>query len=208
MQVTKIGVFHLVFTFGLTVLMPLAAFGHRPIFTDDAATGPETAVRFADPSISQVVYREITEKTPQIWLAFTAPEDFELFVQIGVPVLERLKDFRPNLALVGPGLPQAELPFAVPEGMGAIVLSTKEVTEPRFFHEHFTGTDSWILRSETVRLPAAGQYYLVAFSPEGQTGKLWVAIGTRESFSPLDMLRFPIWRAKVRKFHEVDSTAR
>jgi hypothetical protein len=180
---------------------------HRPIFTDHAASGPESAIPVADPAISQVVYREITETNPQVWLTFTVPEGFDLFVQIGVPVLPRLKDFRPALALVGPGLPKDQAPFPLPDGMGILVLSTKEVANPRFFHEHFTGTDSWILRSETVRLKTGGRYFLVAFSPERQAGKLWVAVGTRESFGPLDLLRFPEWRKKVRAFHEVSSPA-
>lgn len=179
------------------------AFAHRPLFTKDPATGPETAIQLADPQISQVVYRELTEKTPQVWLTFTVPENFELFFQIGVPVIERLKEFRPSVALIGPGLPQTELPFELPEGMGALVFATQDVNNPSFFHEHFTGTDSWILRSETVRLVKAGRYYLVAFSPQNQPGKLWVAVGTKESFTALDLLNFPSWRARVREFHEV-----
>ena len=53
----------------------------------------------------------------------------------------------------------------MPKDIGAKVFSTKDVEKPRFFHEHFTNTDSWILRSETVRLTKPGRYYLVAYSP-------------------------------------------
>jgi hypothetical protein len=87
--------------------------------------------------------------------------------------------------------------------MGAKVFATKEVEKPRFFHEHFTGTDSWILRSETIRLARPGRYYLVAFSPQGQTGKVWLSVGKRESFSLDDLKEFPAWRRRVREFHEV-----
>ncbi|MCJ7675738.1 MAG: hypothetical protein MUO33_11395, partial [Sedimentisphaerales bacterium] len=45
---------------------------HRPIFSEKAATSPETAVLVAEPAVSQVIYHEMTEKTPQIWLAFDA----------------------------------------------------------------------------------------------------------------------------------------
>jgi len=182
---------------------PQQLLAHRPIFTEDAATSPETAIPMTDPSISQVVYREIAQKTPQVWLTFTVPKDFDLFLQIGVPAIDRLKDFRPAMAVIGPGLPDKDVPFNLPKDTGAKVFSTTEVAKPRFFHEHFTGTDSWILRSETVRLASPGRYYLVAFSPQGQTGKFWLSVGKRESFSLDDLKEFPAWRRRVREFHEV-----
>ncbi len=182
---------------------PQRVLAHRPIFMGDAATSPETAIQMTNPDISQVVYREITQKSPQIWLTFTVPKDFDLFIQIGVPAIDRLKDFRPAVVVVGPGLPDETKPFKIPKDMGAKVFSTKEVEKPRFFHEHFTNTDSWILRSETVRLTSPGRYYLVAFSPQGQTGKLWLSIGKRESFSLDDFKQFPSWRKRIQEFHEV-----
>ena len=190
-------------TFVLVSLLGRELFAHRPIFTADAAASPETAIRITNPDISQVIYREITQHTPQVWLTFTAPKDFELFIQIGVPVIDRLKDFRPSMALIGPGLPADAAPFPLPQGLGAKVFSTKEVEKPRFFHEHFTSTHSWILRSETVRLPSAGRYYLVAFSLGNQTGKLWLSLGKRESFSLDDLKQFPAWRKRIQEFHEV-----
>jgi hypothetical protein len=182
---------------------PQRLLAHRPIFTEDAATSFETAIPMTAPDISQVVYREIAQKTPQVWLTFTVPKDFGLFIQIGVPVIDRLKDFRPAMVVVGPALPDKDAFFKMPKDAGAKVFSTKEVVKPRFFHEHFTGTDSWILRSETVRLASPGRYYLVAFSPQKQTGKLWLSIGKRESFSLDDIRQFPSWRARIREFHEV-----
>jgi hypothetical protein len=182
---------------------PLLA--HHPLFTDDKAAGPDTAIRVKDPDISQVVYREINNGSPQIWLSFDAPKNFKLFVQIGVPIIDRLKDFRPAMAIVGPGLPGTDTPFKLPEKNGVKVLATKEVAKPEFFHEPFTNTDSWILRGETITLPAAGRYYLVGFSPDNQFGKLWLSIGEKESFGVLDLLRFPAWVKKVQEFHEVDN---
>ena len=192
------GVF--LFTFAL---LPHSALAHRPIFTEDAAKSPGTAIQMADPTVSQVVYREITEKAPQVWLTFTVPKDFALFIQIGVPKIDRLKELRPAMVVVGPGLPSKAPPFTIPESTGTKIFPTQEVATPRFFHEHFTGTDSWILRSETVKLSQPGRYYLVAFSPQKQTGKLWLSIGKKESFSLDDLKEFPAWRMRIREFHEV-----
>jgi len=193
----------LFFTVWTALLRP--TFAHRPIFTDDKATGPDTAILIKEPQISQVVYREITKDSPQVWLAFDVPEKFDIFVQIGIPAIDRQKDFRPVMALVGPGLPDKDVPFELPQNVGAKVFSTKHVAQPRFFHEHFTGTDSWILRSETVALPQSGRYFLVAYSPDNQTGKLWLSVGKKESFTLQDLWEFPVWRKRIREFHEIES---
>jgi hypothetical protein len=185
--------------------LPQQANAHHPIFTEDKATGPDTAIPIKDPQISQVVYREITKDSSQVWLTFEVPKDFKLFVQIGVPAIDRLKDFRPAMAIVGPGLPDNDPPFTLPKDAGAKVLLTKEVAKPRFFHEHFTNTDSWILRGETVVLPKAGRYYLAGYSPDKQTGKLWLSVGKKESFSLEDLKDFPTWTKKIQAFHEVPS---
>jgi hypothetical protein len=186
------------------ILSPELLFAHRPLFTGDKATSPETAIRVQDPQISQVVYREITKESTQIWLSFEAPKDFKLFVQIGIPVIDRLKDYRPAMAVVGPGLPEQDPPFKLPENTGATILTTKEVAKPQFFHEPFTNTDSWILRSETITLPKAGPYYLVGYSPANETGKLWLSLGQTESFSLRDLKDFRTWTRKVDAFHETN----
>ncbi len=43
----------------------------------------------------------------------------------------------------------------------------------------------------------------VGFSPKGQTAKLWLFIETKESFTAMNLLQFPIWSKKIQKFHEV-----
>jgi len=196
----------------ISIMFPIilcsVAQAHRPIFSDNAATDANTAVRIAQPAISQVIYREITDEAKQVWLAFDAKKGFKLFMQIGVPVLDRLKEFRPAMLVVGPGLSGKNLPFTLPEGAGAKNFPTDDVQEPRFFKEHFTGTDSWILRSETVILPESGRYYVVAYVPSGQKGKLWLSIGKKESFGLAEWAKFGEWKKKIRKFHEISEHSR
>ena len=155
-----------------------------------------------DVSVSEVVYHEVTAESSPLWAAFSAEAGQSLYAQIAVPVIEGLEDYRPTLVLLGPGLPEVELPFDVPEGLGGLVFGTADAT-PRFFDEHFTGTQSWILLEEDAEAPAAGQYYLVAFHPEGAPGKLWVSWGTAEVFGLPDLLTYPETVAIVREFHEV-----
>ena len=192
----------LIATILVMILCP-AAQAHRPIFSEKAATDPNTAVLITRPAISQVIYREITEDAEQIWLAFDANEGFELFIQVGVPVIDRLKEFRPAMLAVGPGLPEENLPFDLPAGVGANDFPTDSIKEPRFFHEHFTGTDSWILRSDTIKIPKSGRYYVVAYVPSGEKGKLWLSVGRTEAFGLADWAEFGEWKKKIRRFHDV-----
>lgn len=187
----------------------LTAGAHMPTLSDGTAADAESALELVDVQVSRVVYHEVTAAAPQLWLTFTIDEPQSLKVNLGVPFIERLADFRPALALLGPGLPAApaDLPFKVPTSLGAQVFTTDAVATPEFFNEPFSGTQSWIVSDDTLDLPAAGRYYLVAFVPSGELGKLWVAPGVKEVFTPADIAGLAQLLPAVRVFHEADPTA-
>ena len=157
-----------------------------------------------DIDVSQVVYSPLSAADPQLWLTFEATAGTTLDVSLGLPVLDRLADYRPNLALLGPGLPPIELPIELPPNVGGVVFES-ETRHPRTFHEHVTGTESWILIEDSVTLSETGTYYVVAYPSGDQVDKLWVAIGTREAFGLRDLLSFPTIIRDVRAFHEVSN---
>ena len=190
----------ILFLFVLTELV----FAHKPIWSDKPAIDSNTAIALIDPNISQVVYRSLPAGPNQVWTTLAAHAKFKLYVQIGVPVIERLKHFRPNLAVIGPGLPKSNLPFKIPSGYGATIIDTNSV-EPRFFHEPFTGTDSWILESKTIELPQSGTFYVVAFDPKQSGGKLWISVGQKEKFGLANLLNMGQTIKLVRGFHESDT---
>jgi len=184
------------------LVLTSVALAHRPTFSDGSATDANSAREIKEVDVSQVVYHDLARGAKQLWLTLQGEKDYALFVQIGVPVLDRLKDYRPSVVLVGPGLPQVELPFDVPEGQGGRIIKTDDVTEPRLFHEHFTDTRSWILKELDIPLPASGRYYLVAYHPTDLPGKVWVAVGKVEKFGLGDLLKFREWTIQARRFHE------
>ena len=176
---------------------------HKPSFSGEY-DAPERAFAVSDPDISIVVYQEITCELDQLWLGWEGAAGDEAYIQLGVPVIERLEDYVPSVALLAPGLPASDepLPFAVPDGLGAAVFHGEDADAPALFHEEFTQTDSWIWVEETLTLPADGPVYLVAWHPGGQTGKLWLATGTIEDFSDVAVSEFIEWSEAVHDFHE------
>lgn len=188
---------------------------HQPTLSDGTAVSPESAIQFENVQISRVVYHEITAAAPQLWLTFSIDEPQNLLLQVGVPRIDRLADLRPALAVLGPGLPEPDatlrafLPFEVPAGLGVALYDSSGVTDPERFDEPFSGTLAWILVDVEPELPAAGQYYVVAWVPQpGQPGsaaaegKLWVALGKLEVFGPEDIAALPEEIEAVRAFHE------
>ena len=182
------------------VLLLSLGWAHKPTFATDCGSA-DSACIVGDPEVSIVVYQPVTCDVDQLWLTYYAPAGFELYAQLGVPVIDRLEDYRPSMAVIHPGLPQADqpLPFDVPDGMGVLVF---EGGEPESFYEPFTQTESWVVAEETIELPEEGLGYVVAWDPEGWTGKLWLATGTVEDFSDVDLSEFGEWSEQVNDFHE------
>lgn len=180
---------------------PVAS-AHLPIFDDGTAVDAEHALIISDIGLSQVVYHEVVDPAQPLWIGFDAVAGQELYFNPGVPAIDSLRDYRPAFALVGPGLAAATLPFAIPDGDGAALYPTSDIADPEFFHEPFSGTDSWILFKKTVTLPQSGRYYLVGYAPTGQAGKFWIAVGKREEFGPDAISTLPQDIARVRAFHE------
>ena len=179
------------------------AFAHQPIISDGSAVDAAHAIKLKDVQVSRVVYHEVTAKSARLWITFEVDRTQKLRLQLGVPFIERLHEYRPTLVLLGPGLPKVELPFEIPGDTGGLIFDTRDAGPPRVFHEPFTGTSSWILSEHDVELPEPGRYYVVAYDPPSEPGKLWVALGTKEAFGLKDMLMLPKVIAQVRAFHEM-----
>lgn len=198
---------------GSFLLLGIALFSnqadaHKPSYANNHSS-METAFEVEDPEISIALYAEMTCTEDTLWLQMRTDDVSEVWIELGVPKLERLEDYRPSLVVLAEGLPDddnEDLPFDVPEGMGSLVIDTGDVEEPTEFYEPFTQTESWILYQEWLSLPENTDVYLVAYNPEGYTGKLWVAVGLTEDFSDVEASDFTEWLDKTQGFHEVNDT--
>jgi hypothetical protein len=190
----------------LIAMFAAAAHAHKPVSIGGTYRDILDALPLTDIDVSQVVYAELTAEEPELWLTFTNDEPAEVYVSLGVPVLDRLVGYRPWIAVLGPGLPNVDVPVAVPEGYGGFAFQGRPPTEDDLFYEPFTGTESWITAEETVPLLEKGRHFIVAWAPE-EAGKLWVAVGVREQFALRDVLSLPATVRDVRAFHEVADRA-
>jgi hypothetical protein len=192
----------------LAVLLSIGGLAHRPVAIGGTFDGPAESVRVTSPDVSQVVYGDVSVAHSSLWVAVDVAAATDLYVQLGVPAIERLRTFRPQMAIVGPGLPSLALPFAVPSGMGGILVVTSSVADGAFLHEPVTNTDSWVLGEASVHVFAAGTYYVVVWSSSIVDGKAWVAVGQREAFGWKDIVTLPKTINAVRAFHEVGPDSR
>ncbi len=193
---------------GVWVLVGVGASAHRAVAIGGTYDGPALAIQLADPGLSQVVYGDLPVAHPSLWVAVDVPAATDLYVQLGVPVLQRLRTYRPQLAIFGPELPALGIPVAVPAGLGGLLVVTSSIGDAPIFHEPITDTDSWILGEATVHFPSAGRYYVVAWSSSIMDGKAWIAVGSREAFGWNDVITLPDVVRAVRAFHEVGPDVR
>ncbi|MEC8276152.1 MAG: hypothetical protein VXZ96_08140 [Myxococcota bacterium] len=176
------------------------ALAHKPSF-GGSFTSPDSAFDIIDADISIVVYQELTCDNPELWMAFDVEPGYELYVQLGVPVIDRLDSYFPSVAVVAAGFPQdADVPFDLPEGMGALVFDAEP--DSADFFEPFTQTESWIWREEWVEITQGGAGFVVGWHPEELTGKIWLATGEVEDFSDVNPADFAYWNEAVNNFHE------
>lgn len=183
---------------GLGMLVFLASIApaeaHRPL---QIGGPPSPALTVRDPEVSQVIYAELQAEQVDV-IRFQGKEGQRIVLQLGIPELERLKDFQPVVALLGPGLPRAEgLPFGSEQGAKLYPFQAD-----RPFFEHFTRTSSRMAPPFEISLPATGEYLVSVFSRRG-SGKYWLAIGEKEVFGVRDWLMLPLTIWNVRRFHEI-----
>ncbi len=181
----------------LTVIYLKPVSAHIPFISNDNHGNAQNSLAIYDIAISKVIYQKLTFDSPESWITFKANQGDQLYFNLGIPLLEELKDFRPSIGLITPSS-QISSVNALKE---SDVFPTFGITEPKTFYEPFTKTNSWTFREHKFTIPVTGNYYLVTYSPKGQIGKVWVSIGKEERFGPGDWISIPAKIPEIRNFH-------
>ena len=171
------------------------ALAHRPYFEEeDILAGDPWLID--DPSISTALYATLESAGDIDYYAFDGLEREVILLELTIPQIEGQEEFAPTLALIGPGLPQGQLPegVAVSEGAGALVIGPSP-GQASTFYEPFSRTSYWERQEERVTLTASGRYVVAVWHPEGAVGRYTFVIGEKERLG--GDLAFPI---KMKKY--------
>ena len=189
---------HLLAAMLVAAAFPSLAHAHRPFSSDGFFGTRQTAFPIRDPQESIVLNHVLTCDHGAVWLHFQADAGDTVHLQVGVPQIARLDAFRPAVALVGPGLDDA-----IPVGQGALHgRRLAQLPTRTTFHDKESDTTSWVYYEQDVTVPEAGTYDVAAWSEDFSSGKLWVAVGTKETFTAADGPLFPIWIEELNLFYE------
>ena len=191
------------------VCCSLPVLAHKPLDTSRPATKEEPIV-IREHQSSWVAYNRLAgNKDVDFYLLPMVQKGDPLDATILIPVIDRLANFQPVLALLGPGLPVdtgglleqtiADFIKITPDEGGVIKTS---VQAPKIFFEPFTQTKYWERQSLHLTAPASGQYYLAVFDLKGKGDKYVLTVGKQENWKLKDIFAFPrIWW-QVRMFAE------
>jgi hypothetical protein len=119
--------------------------------------------------------------------------------------LPGLDDFRPALALFGPGLPPPApielklLPFSLPAGVGLQVSEEDKTGKAPLVRldEPWTQASYWERQTLLNELPEDGTYYLAVYSLTNQRGKYGLVVGDTAETGLREILTFPVTWARL-----------
>ena len=185
----------------LIIIIKSTALAHIPLDTSALAT-KEEPIFVEDHQISWAAYNQLDKTGDVDYYSFQAEQGEEIYFSMVIPEIERYQNFRPDLALIGPGLENDYAGYdrnyinsILKVGSEEkIIIVRDDQDNPDTFFEPFTRTSYWRRQQFSTTAPAAGNYYLAVFSGEKDQGKYTLAIGRKEVWGLRDLIRMPkIW---------------
>ena len=170
----------------LVLLVATAALAHRPVLERSLAPGNtlDAAAQVEDPTAaSQAVYGSISAPGEVDFYKFTPGKNETIPFEALVPVRPSNRDFRPWVAIIGKSVaptPDAQLPFALPEGLQAHVI--RAPAERAYFYEPYSLERFQHGAEEKIQLTQGETYYVAVFEPERRTGTYSLGLGSVENF--------------------------
>jgi hypothetical protein len=167
-----------------------SALAHQPYF-EEKDIKAEHPWEIDDPTISTALYATLDSRGDVDYFSFEGMAREVILLELTIPQVAGQEDFAPTMALMGPGLPDADLPdeVVVPEGEGVLVIEPPQGPATTFY-EPFSGTSYWERQEQRVTLPAGGHYVVAVWHREGEVGRYTFVIGQKEKLG--GDLAFPL----------------
>lgn len=170
-----------------------------------------SATHISDPTKSWAIYGSLGEEEAQYY-SFDAKEGQRIRLTLQRSANPQEKDFRPGLALLGPGLEMmGSLPDllglpALPEGYGLLVAEEKSDEAGAAVYEPFGPSSYYQMAELDQPAPASARYYVVVYSDAPHNaieGHYSLAMGYREVSglseritAPLRLLSVYLWEGQ------------
>lgn len=187
---------------GITLTLLIAAYflitpaiAHVPTFGGEGKS-PEAAIPFEDPSISRVLYGQLSEGD-LAYYSFEVKQGERIVLGLTIPVEQGRQGFTPDLILMGPGLTdEGKVPekLEVPQGYGVKVFSGSLHESP--VYEAFAPSAFYSVASPDLVAPENGKYYAVASAARGE-GNYGVVLGYKEAFTLTEWISTPLSQIKI-----------
>ena len=174
----------------LGVILAAPVWAHQPFFEEEDITADQPWT-VDDPTVSTAVYATLESPTDVDYFTFEGQADQTILLQMTIPQIEGQEEFAPAMALMGPGLPVAELPALVerPADGGALLLPPTPGPATTFF-EPFSRTSYWERQEERATLPQDGRYVVAVWHESGEVGRYVFVVGDKEELG--GDLTFPV----------------
>jgi hypothetical protein len=171
-------------------VLPAPALAHQPFFEEEDITADQPWV-VEDPTVSTAVYATLESPTDVDYFTFEGRAEQTILLQMTIPQIEGQEEFAPFMAVMGPGLPVAELAAGVErQADGGAVLLPPTPGPPSTFFEPFSRTSYWERQEERVTLPSDGSYVVAVWHESGEVGRYVFVVGEKEELG--GDLTFPL----------------
>jgi hypothetical protein len=179
----------LVLFIAVIIALPIVS-AHVPNFPE-GNDSLETALHIDDPAKSIVVYSNLHHNDEAQYYSFHIEQGGRIYLGMLIPINSE-EEFVPSFVLMGPGLgEEGELPSFIerPEDAGYIVIEGIMLEQGEY--EGFTPSAFYELGDINIFAPAEGEYYVAAYSEEGE-GNYALVLGYVESFTIFEFIGIPL----------------
>jgi len=204
----------LIFFTILLILLNFVFFSSIPVMDNEIHSSLLTSLWIENPEKSHITFHEFDNEHKEFWLGFKAKKNQSVNLIVGVPEIERLKDFKVKAVIMGPAIEEEfkwgyfsdkeDIMKEMKYNWGAMVVLPEgekmEYTDP------ISDISSWVVLLHTFIAPADGDYFIMIIpDTELENGKIEIVFGEEFDFSVADILQMPYWRKFIDEFYEIDN---